>query len=96
MRRFPLRTAAQLPALLRAFRKEAGLTQREVALRLGVTQQTYSALERNAETVGAARLLKLLSLLGVELTLSKPSPVPSPGEPASPGQTSSDPGQPSW
>jgi len=96
MQRFPLRTAAQLPALLQAFRKEAGLTQREVALRLGVTQQTYSALERNADTVGAARLLKLLSLLGVELTLSKPSPVPSPGEPANPGQTNSDPGQPSW
>ena len=37
MQRFPLRTAAQLPALLRAFRKEVGLTQREVALRLGVT-----------------------------------------------------------
>ena len=46
--------------------------------------------------MGAARLLKLLSLLGVELTLSKPSPVPSPGEPANPGQTNSDPGQPSW
>lgn len=37
IRRFPLRTAAQLPALLQAFRKEVGLTQREVALRLGVT-----------------------------------------------------------
>jgi HipA-like protein len=85
MQRF-LRTAAQLPALLQAFRKEAGLTQREVALRLGVTQQTYSALERNADTVGAARLLKLLSLLGVELTLSKPSPSPRPASPPARGR----------
>ena len=87
---YTVRTADQLPALLQAFRKEAGLTQREVALRLGVTQQTYSALERNAETVGAARLLRLLGILGVELVLSKP--VASP--PSQPADT--DPNQPIW
>ncbi|WP_297532302.1 helix-turn-helix transcriptional regulator [uncultured Roseateles sp.] len=73
MSRFTVRTADQLPTLLQAYRKEAGLTQTEVALRLGVTQQSYSALERNADTVGAARLLKLLHILGVELALNKPS-----------------------
>lgn len=81
---FTVRTADQLPALLQAFRKEAGLTQSDVALRLGVTQQTYSALERNAENVGAARLLKLLNILGVEMVLDKPAPdaPPAPGKPA--------------
>jgi len=69
---YPVRTPEQLPALLQAFRKQAGLTQAEVALRLGVTQQTISALERNAETVSAERLMRLLSILGVELTLRKP------------------------
>jgi len=69
---YPVRTPEQLPALLQAFRKEAGLTQAEVALRLGVTQQTISALERNAETVSAERLMRLLSILGVELALRKP------------------------
>ncbi|MBT9495439.1 MAG: helix-turn-helix transcriptional regulator [Paucibacter sp.] len=78
MSEFPVRTADQLPTLLQAFRKEAGLTQSEVALRLGVTQQTYSALERNAEKVGAARLLKLLGILGVEFVLSKPASSPKP------------------
>jgi HTH-type transcriptional regulator/antitoxin HipB len=73
MSKFTVRTADQLPTLLQAFRKEAGLTQSETALRLGVTQQTYSALERNAEKVGAARMLKLLSILGVELVLNKPT-----------------------
>ena len=53
------------------------MTQTEVALRLGVTQQTYSALERNANTMGAARLVRLLNILGVELILAKPSPMPS-------------------
>jgi HTH-type transcriptional regulator/antitoxin HipB len=61
---YHLRTAEQLSVLLQAFRKEAGLTQNEVALRLGVTQQTYSTLERNAESVCVARRLKLLGILG--------------------------------
>nr|WP_316641765.1 helix-turn-helix transcriptional regulator [uncultured Roseateles sp.] len=85
MSEFTVRTADQLPTLLQAFRKEAGLTQSEIAVRLGVTQQTYSALERNAEKVGAARLLKLLGILGVELVLSQPAPSPKllPTEPES-------------
>lgn len=69
---FPVRTADQLPALLQGFRKAAGLTQAELATRLGVTQQTLSALERNASQVSAARLMKLLAILGVELVLRQP------------------------
>jgi HTH-type transcriptional regulator/antitoxin HipB len=87
---YPLRTADQLPALLHAFRKEAGLTQSEAALRLGVTQQTYSALERNAGSVGIARLLKLLGILGVELVLSKP------GDNTGTPPESPRPAQPTW
>lgn len=94
MSRFTVRAADQLPTLLQAFRKEAGLTQSEVALRLGVTQQTYSALERNADTVGAARLLKLLNILGVELILGKSSPAPASSKGAI--QTSPGTDQPSW
>lgn len=94
MSRFTVRTADQLPTLLQAFRKEADLTQSEVALRLGVTQQTYSALERNADTVGAARLLKLLNILGVELILGKSSPAPASSKGAI--QTSPGTDQPSW
>jgi HTH-type transcriptional regulator/antitoxin HipB len=86
---FPVRTADQLPALLQAFRKQAGLTQGEAALRLGVTQQTYSALERNAETVGAARLLKLLNLLGVEWVLR-------PVDAGAPSAAVPDPSTPDW
>lgn len=49
------------------------MTQAETALRLGVTQQTYSALERNASKVSAERLLQLLNLLGVEWVLQAKS-----------------------
>jgi HTH-type transcriptional regulator/antitoxin HipB len=78
---FTVRTAEQLPALLQGFRKQAGLTQAAAAMRLGVTQQTLSALERNAEKVSTDRLLALLSILGVELVLRQknksPTPAPS-------------------
>lgn len=73
MNDFPVRTADQLPGLLQSFRKEAGLTQADVASRLGITQQSLSALERNATAVSAARLMKLLSILGVELVLRRPA-----------------------
>lgn len=69
MTEFPIRTSEQLSVMLQAFRKQAGLTQKDLAMRLGVTQQTLSALERNAKKVSAERLLILLSLLGVELVM---------------------------
>ena len=75
---FTVRTTEQLPQLLKAFRKNAGLTQADVALRLGVTQQTVSALERNAEAVSAQRLTQLMNILGVELVLRKKPQAPAP------------------
>jgi HTH-type transcriptional regulator/antitoxin HipB len=81
---FTIRTAEQLPILLQAFRKQAGLTQSAVAMRLGITQQTLSALERNAEKVSADRLLALLSILGVELVLRQGSESPAPKPPMGP------------
>ena len=93
MPKFTVRAAAQLPPLLQAFRKQVGLTQTEVALRLGVSQQTYSAMERNADRVGTASLLKLLNILGVELTLGTPSTGTSPIAGPS-GQASTD--KPVW
>ena len=71
MSQYVVRTAEQLPALLKAFRKQAGLTQRLLATRLGMTQQTLSALERSANKVSADRLLQVLGILGVD-TLGTP------------------------
>ncbi|HRO57686.1 MAG TPA: helix-turn-helix transcriptional regulator [Burkholderiaceae bacterium] len=73
MREFPVRTPEQLGTLLQAFRKQAGLTQAETAARLGVRQQTLSALERNAASASARRLLELLAVLGVEVVLRRPA-----------------------
>ena len=85
MRDYIIRTPQQLPAVLQGFRKQAGVTQAEAALRLGVTQQTLSAFERNADKVSAARLMRLLSVLGVELVLRKDgaaAPEPPTDQPA--------------
>ncbi len=84
---FPVRTATQLPTLLQAYRKQSGMTQTEVAHRLGITQQTLSALERNAAKASADRLLELLNILGVELILRKS---------ASPGTSIPSPSGPIW
>lgn len=83
MRNFTVRTSDQLPQLLQAFRKEAGLTQAEAALRMGVSQQTLSALERNAARVSVERLMRLLSILGVEFVLRKESGSPTNSDEAS-------------
>ncbi len=85
MKNFPLQTADQLQPILTAFRKTAGVTQADLAKRLGVTQQTYSAAERNAANMSVAKLVAVLNALDVELVLqpksAKARPAPS-GKPA--------------
>jgi HTH-type transcriptional regulator/antitoxin HipB len=80
---YTVRTPEQLPALLKAFRKQAGLTQGQLATRLGITQQTLSTLERNANKVSADRLLQLLGILGVEMVLQSCGHAADPKPPAS-------------
>jgi HTH-type transcriptional regulator/antitoxin HipB len=79
---YTVRTPEQLPILLKAFRKQAGLTQGQLAARLGITQQTVSALERNADKVSADRLLQLLGILGVEMVLQSRGSEPDAKTPA--------------
>jgi HTH-type transcriptional regulator/antitoxin HipB len=85
MSQYTVRTPEQLPTLLKAFRKQAGLTQGLLATRLGITQQTVSALERNADKVSADRLLQLLGILGVEMVLQSRGGEPDPKTPAAGG-----------
>lgn len=80
MRDFPLRSQNQLSQLLQAFRKTRGITQSELANKLGVTQQTLSDLERNAASASLTRLLPLLDALDVKLILRDglaPEPEPA-------------------
>ncbi|HIC7211683.1 helix-turn-helix domain-containing protein [Burkholderia stabilis] len=77
---FPVQTLTQLRPILVGFRKSAGLTQAQLAARLGVTQQSYAQLEANPSAVSIERLFKVLNTLGVRLTLNPLAP----DEPAEP------------
>ncbi|AFQ50623.1 helix-turn-helix transcriptional regulator [Burkholderia cepacia] len=71
---FPVQTLSQLRPILVGFRKSAGLTQAQLAARLGVTQQSYAQLEANPSAVSIDRLFKVLNVLGVRLTLEPGTP----------------------
>ncbi len=50
---------------LKLLRTEEGLTQNEVAEKLGVTQQTYSKYEKGTSNVDSVVLTKICNLYGV-------------------------------
>lgn len=64
-----VQTADQLAPLLKAFRHAAGLTQADLAERLGITQQTYARLETDPQVVSLARFLRVLAVLNVQMAL---------------------------
>jgi HTH-type transcriptional regulator/antitoxin HipB len=69
MKDFPVHTPEQLVPLFAAFRKRRGLTQAQLAQRIGVGQQTVSQLERNPDKATLERILRALAELDVELVL---------------------------
>ncbi len=60
-----LTDAAEVGALLRLERSARGLTQAEMAARLGLSRQMLLALERGAEGAATGTVLRLLADLGV-------------------------------
>lgn len=74
-----VRAPQQLGPLIRALRKQAGLTQADVAGHLGVTRQAVSELENRPEAATFERLMRLCAVLGVEIAL-QPRAAPRPGE----------------
>jgi HTH-type transcriptional regulator/antitoxin HipB len=65
----PLLTAMQLGRVLQSARKARRLSQAEVGARLDLSQKRISAMERDPGTITAGQLLKLCSVLGLELTI---------------------------
>ena len=68
---FRIYNASTLGAALRHYRREAGLSQAELAERAGITRQYLLELERGKETEQVRRLLRVLRQLGVRMTLDK-------------------------
>ena len=67
---YPVKTISQIKPLLVGFRKAAGLTQQQMATRLGVTQQTYARWEAKPVSGSIDRIFKVLRLLNVDLILA--------------------------
>lgn len=70
-----IKALAQLPPILKGFRKESGLSQADMAEKLGITQQSYAYFESNPVKAPLERVFLVLRLLGVDLVLSQSTPV---------------------
>jgi len=84
---FPVRFPDQLRQHLRALRKRHGLTQAQLGALIGVSQARIAEIEANPGLVNFEQLMKLLSVLGVSLTLQEeaaaPATLPTPAAKAS-------------
>jgi len=67
---YVINTSAQLKPILVGFRKSQGLSQKDMAKKLDISQQAYQTLESAPQSVTLERLMKVLNILGVKLYLS--------------------------
>jgi HTH-type transcriptional regulator / antitoxin HipB len=70
-RPFRIYTAASIGQAIRHYRKQAGLTQAELAEQVGVDRTYLSRLERGQETEQLRRILAMFRQLGVKVTLER-------------------------
>ena len=64
-----LTVPAQVGELLRERRKSLGISQRELASKLGISQGRFSTLELDPSGLTLERFIALTNLLGLELVL---------------------------
>lgn len=64
---YTINTLDQIKPILVGYRKRKGLSQKDLAKKLGVSQQSYQALEANPQNATLERLFKVFTLLGVKL-----------------------------
>ncbi|KAF1035025.1 MAG: hypothetical protein GAK34_03426 [Delftia tsuruhatensis] len=82
----------QLALHLKSLRKAAGVSQAQLAQRLGVSQSRVAAIERDPAAISVRQLMEILQLLDADLLMrpradavaspasaSVPVPVPGPG-----------------
>jgi len=67
---YTINTLDQLKPILIGYRKSQNLSQKDLALKLGISQQSYQVLESKPQKATIERLYKVLTLLGVKFSLS--------------------------
>lgn len=81
---YSIGSGEQLRAYLKALRKMRGMTQQDLADRLGVTRPRVWKIEQSPADVTLVNLLSVLTALGVQLTIHDPNeakqdtPIPRP------------------
>jgi len=68
---FRIYTPTSLGAAIKHYRKQAGLTQAELAELAGLNRTYLSDMEKGKETEQVRRLVRVLKQLGVRMTLQK-------------------------
>lgn len=82
---YRISTLEQIRPLLLGFRQKSGLSQAQLAEKLGVSQQAYARIEANPAATSVERLFTILRLLGVSIALSDVKETPRAGMGAKPG-----------
>lgn len=59
----------QLIPQLRSLRKVRGLSQKDLAARLGLSQSRIAAIESNPASISVGQLMEILAVLDVQLVL---------------------------
>lgn len=67
---YHIQTPAQLSAHIRALRQAKGMTQATLGQALGVGQARIARIEADPTSISVDQLLKLLSVLGIQMVLS--------------------------
>jgi len=68
-----LSVPSQLGPLLKAARRNAGMSQQELARRLGISQSRISHMELNPGSLSLDQLLAIFASLGLELVVGSRS-----------------------
>jgi HTH-type transcriptional regulator/antitoxin HipB len=69
MNDYPIKTPQQLGFVLQGYRKERGLTQKDVGSRVGLAQKAVSKIELESGRAGLRQIFKLLAALELELVV---------------------------
>ncbi len=73
-------TTAQLGAVIRARRRELGVTQKDLAMTSGTGLRFIIDLEKGKPTCQTGKMLQVLQALGLDLAVGGGGDRPTPGE----------------
>ncbi len=69
MKDYSIKTPVQLGSVLQGYRRERGLTQKEVGAKVGMAKKAVSKIELAPGRTGLSLIFKLLAALDLELVV---------------------------